>query len=179
MIIDTFARVRARSNRNRNAYEDDYEAASPLQALAGQYGVAILVIHHLRKLASEDPLDLVSGTLGLTGAADSVWVLRRERGRADATMFITGRDIDEQDLALRFDQLTGTWSILGDAEDYRRTKERDEVVQLLRSAGEALSTKEIADRLGQTHGSIRTRLSRMQKDGDVVSADGRYTVRDV
>ena len=42
------------------------------------HGVAVLLVHHLRKADSDDAFDTVSGTLGLTGSVDSVIVLRRE-----------------------------------------------------------------------------------------------------
>lgn len=43
----------------------------------GQKGVAIVLVHHVRKMDADDPLDTVSGTTGLTGAADTVLVLNR------------------------------------------------------------------------------------------------------
>ena len=85
--------------------------------------MAILIVHHLRKLGAEDPLDQVSGSMGLTGGADGALVLNRERGRADAYLYVTGRDIEEEkELALSWDSTTATWKIAGDAEEYRTSR---------------------------------------------------------
>lgn len=104
MVIDTLAKVRPTRAKGGNAYDEDYAALTGLQRLAAKHGVAIVVIHHLRKAASDDPLERISGTMGISGAADSLGVLQRSRGGDEATLFITGRDIeDESNLALRFD----------------------------------------------------------------------------
>ena len=67
-----------------------------MQSLAGEYGVGILVVHHARKLGAADPLDEISGSTGLSGGADSILVLKRDRGRADAYLHVTGREIEEE-----------------------------------------------------------------------------------
>jgi len=92
-------------------------------------------------------VELVSGTLGLTGGVDGVMVLRRQRGQADAFLFITGKDIEEEkDYALNWDAKTTTWAIKGDARDYVGSDERLEIVDLLRKHG-PLNIKEMAELL--------------------------------
>ena len=54
----------------------------------------------------------VSGSTGLTGAADTVMVLKKEPNRADAILYLRGRDIEEAELALAFDKQTGCWSLI-------------------------------------------------------------------
>ena len=58
----------------------------------------MLILHHCRKGASEDVLEEVSGTMGLTGVADGILVLNRSRNDNDAKVFVTGRDVSEQEL---------------------------------------------------------------------------------
>lgn len=177
IIIDTFAKVRGRANnRNGNVYTEDYAAISPLQALAGKYGVSILLVHHMRKMGGEDIFDTISGSLGLTGAADSNWVLVRERGKADAVLHVTGRDIIEGDgLALQFDRETCIWSVLGLASEVRRTKEQRDVIATLEAAGEPLTPTQVADRLGININTAKQRLYRMSQDGLIESTgDGKY-----
>jgi hypothetical protein len=48
---------------------------------------------------------------------DNAFVLRRERGRAEAVLHLTGRDLHEQALALGFDAAVGMWTIVGDARE--------------------------------------------------------------
>ena len=75
VTVDVFVKVRGRSDVRADRYETDYRAASALKDLADSYGVAFLLVHHTRKQESTDWLDAVSGTQGLSGAADSVLVL--------------------------------------------------------------------------------------------------------
>jgi RecA-family ATPase len=93
VVIDVFARVRPAKRNNDPQYDADYRAVSGLHELASDTGVAIVVVSHVRKMEAEDPLDTVSGTLGFTGAADSVLVLSSTaQGKV---LYGRGRDIEE------------------------------------------------------------------------------------
>jgi hypothetical protein len=49
-----------------------------------------------------------------------ILILKRDRTRADASPFVTGRDVEkEKDLALRRSPEVGTWTLVGDSEEYR------------------------------------------------------------
>ena len=75
-----------------------------LKALADTHGIAILLVHHLRKMNDDDPMNMISGTTGLSGATDSNFVLRKSKRRENtATLYCTGRDIPCRELALEFD----------------------------------------------------------------------------
>ena len=92
MVIDTFVKVRPRRHdKSEHQYDADYHAMALLQELATELSLAIVVIHHQRKMESEDPLDTASGSTGLTGAADSILVLNRD-GQGP-TLYGRGRDI--------------------------------------------------------------------------------------
>jgi butyrate kinase len=64
---------------------------------------------------------------------------------------------------------------MGDAEEYRMSEERRDIVNLLRRVGEPLGPKEIAQMLGRNYGAVRVMLSEMVKDGSVASPSrGKY-----
>jgi hypothetical protein len=65
-----------------------------LKPLAREFREAIALVMHNRKMPSDDPLQMISGALGLTGM-DNVLVLQRRHGRMDAALTIEGRDIEE------------------------------------------------------------------------------------
>ena len=67
VIIDTLAMVRTPKQRDETNYDADYRAVLDLRTLASKDGVAVVVVHHLRKAEADDAFDTVSGTLGLTG----------------------------------------------------------------------------------------------------------------
>jgi hypothetical protein len=175
VVVDTLAKVRSRQ-RGQSLYQEDYAAIEGLQTLAAEHGVAILVVHHQRKMDAADPLDTISGSTGLSGGADGVLVLRKDRGKADAFLYVTGREIEEErELALRWDpDLTG-WVLVGDAEEHRLSEERAEILRVLEETGQDMTPTEVADALGKSANTIKLRLWRMSKDGQLVSQGGRYT----
>ncbi len=176
VIIDTLAKVREKQKANSNLYADDYEAVCGLKSLADKYNVAVVVVHHLRKMTSDDVLDEISGTTGITGAADTIMILKKERSRADAVLYATGRDAEEKEIALQFNNLTMSWMELGNAEEYRKSKERQDIIDLLKQADGAMSPKEIAGLLKKTEASTRFLLSDMAKRGDIgMISRGKYT----
>lgn len=162
IIIDTLVCVRPTS-KSKNEYDADYAALSPLQQLAGEYGIAIIVIHHLRKMSGDDPLDMVSGTTGLTGAVDNVLVLDRKSD--GATLYGRGREMDDIDIAMELDN--GLWRILGDTDTVRISDERRAVLEVLRNADGALGPKDMAEALGWPQENVRQLLKSMATDGEV------------
>ena len=116
VVIDTLQKVR-HSLSDANAYANDYRDLSVLKALADQNHIAILLIHHLRKLNDDDPLNMISGTTGISGAADSSLVLKPDkRGSGRATLYCTGRDIEYRELSLEFQKSAHTWVLTEDVE---------------------------------------------------------------
>jgi AAA domain len=172
IVIDTFACVRPARSRNDGAYDADYAALSPLQVMAGELNLAVLVVHHVRKMDSDDAFDTVSGTLGLVGAADTVLVLKRDaRG---VILHGRGRDIDEIERAMRFDKTTGRWSILGEADDVRKSDERKSIVEALRATGETTVSQLIAA-TGMKRNALERLLHKMVRGGEVErTGRGRY-----
>ena len=109
VVIDTLQRIR-NTNDSGNPYANDYRDISVLKALADKHHIAILLIHHLRKLNDDDPMNMISGTTGISGATDSNFVLKeRRRGSGEATLYCTGRDIEYRELPLVFDKASYTW----------------------------------------------------------------------
>lgn len=177
VVVDTFKRIRPKEKGNQRLYDLDYDAIAPLAALARDRRVAIVVVFHTRKGDSPDPLEMVSGTLGLSGAADAVMVLRRERGQADASLFVTGRDVEEQDLALRWQKEEDFgWTLLGNAEDFRRSRERQEILDSV-AAMPGMTPREVADALGKASGAVRYLLFAMVRDSELRVRDGKYYPR--
>jgi hypothetical protein len=175
VVIDTWARFRPVKVRGGNDYEQDYEHAAQLKAVAdGRQGLAVFCTAHCRKMPSKDPLEEVSGTFGFTGAADAVLVLRRERGKHDAALFVTGRDIDEAELALLWDKPACTWSLAGDAADYRMSEERQQVIDLLTRHRKPVKPAEAAALLGKRLGATQKLLWTMAQADQLRAADGAY-----
>ena len=175
IMIDTLARIRSPTSGNSSIYELDYAALEGLQNIANAEGLAIIVVHHLRKQDSDDPLDLISGSFGLAASADTLLILRRGHRQADAELHIAARDVEEQNLALKWDPLTTQWVLLGDAEEVKRSQQRNEILALLAEAGEPLTPKQVADLLGKNYNTTKRLLQKMKADGELkVNDRGLY-----
>lgn len=165
-IVDTLIRVREMIGKEAS-YDADYRALSALQDLALRLGIAIVVVHHTRKSDAVDPFDEVSGTRGLTGAADTVLVLRRENtGTAShrATLYGRGRDIPEIERALEFHDNNFRWSVLGDSRCVAATIEQQEILALLNETDGPMKLAEIVKAVGKSSSNVRNLLAKMISD---------------
>jgi hypothetical protein len=181
VIGDTMARLKPHASGRRTQYDEDRDAVDPLGPIAAEHGVAILLVHHLREAESDDPLDMIHGSAGLTGGVDGALVLKRKRGQADAYLHVDGRDIENPaELALKWDADAATWTIMGDAEEYRKSETRRAIVKVLEEADEPLGPKDVAELLEMTENRIKQRLYQMSKDGEVkVVSRGRYELHNL
>ena len=115
VVIDTLQRVRSAGSDN-NLYANDYQDIGILKQLADRRHIAILLIHHLRKLHDDDPMNMISGSTGLSGAADSTFVLQKSSRLANiASLHCTGRDIPDRTLKLEFGEENHVWKLLEDS----------------------------------------------------------------
>src|SRR5262249_32864124 len=108
VVLDTLAGVRPDRMQRDTNYDGDYRALQDAHRLANERGFAIMVLHHVRKMEAEDPLDTVSGTLGLVGCADTILVLART-GQG-ATLYVRGRDVEEKEHAVSFSKDNCKWT---------------------------------------------------------------------
>ena len=182
VVIDTFAKIRSTPDRPGNAYDEDYKALGEVKALADDHGACVLVIHHFNKLKLlDDWVDSISGSIGLSGAADGIIGFFRVRSEEGALLKVTGRDIeDERDWPLeRVAESTeqgGFWvAVPGSAEQYVKSQERRVILDALRNASRPLKTKEVSDITGKPHSTVRGLLVRMSADGEIRSDDGFYS----
>lgn len=175
IVIDTLARIRPASKASESLYANDYAAIQPLQELAGRHNISIIVVHHTRKSEADDPFDTISGSLGLTGSADNLWVLAKQ---GEITRLIgRGRDLEDFDKAVKFLPVAGAWEIIGDAGSMARTQERQTVLDAIREAGEPIGARDIAAETGGREGNIRRLLPKLVKEGLIEKVSyGKYTV---
>lgn len=109
IIIDTLQKVREVGG-DRYSYSSDYEIVTKLKAFSDKYNVCLLVVHHTRKLESDDSFDMISGTTGLLGAADGAFIMhKKKRTENIAVMDIVGRDQPDQELTIEFDRERCVW----------------------------------------------------------------------
>ena len=135
VVIDTLQFIKYRQSKSESAYETDYRTGRDLKEFAEKKDIAIVVVTHTTKLIHiEDEMSDVSGTNGVTGAADAVVVLKKEkRTSKEAKMFITGRKVRQSMHNILFDDVSCRWEYIGIAEasdrDQQEIEERDRLYQ--------------------------------------------------
>lgn len=114
IVIDTYSRARGSYKTfGANAYDADVSLLEPVQRMAIEENIAILFIHHDKKGAgfAADSFERMSGTMGISGSADSVLNLIADGKRFDgkATLEYTPRDAKGGEINLVFDERFGEW----------------------------------------------------------------------
>jgi AAA domain len=175
IIIDTLAMVRAPSKqKEQTQYDANYAAVLELRTLANEHKLAVVVVHHLRKMDADDAFDTISGTLGLSGAPDSVLVMKRDNSGAIA-LYGTGRDLPEIEKALSFDRESCLWRIAGDLSGVRKSAERSAVLVAMQEINAPASAREIAAYTRLKTVNVHKMLQRMVAEGAVRRpARGKY-----
>ena len=166
VIVDTFGKVRGKPDGRSGVYQQDYKDMGAFHALALRLNIAILLIHHTRKQDATDVMDLISGSTGIVGAADTLMVLQRKRGEEAGTLSVTGRDIIEDgDFALIFHKDTCKWEWLGEAKEVKRNTEKQQILNFLLANSEPVGPTDIANELELPIQTVKSALRRLKKAG--------------
>lgn len=161
IIIDTYVRAKE-PKYYRNEYEYESALLSRLQRIAFEHNTTLLLVHHTRKAYSEDVFDNVLGSTALMGVADAIIVFERMRKQDLVKIHITGRDVEEQSIALKFDMQHAIFTFEGDAELLELTELQKEALELLRK--EALTFTELSNRLGKPKGTVYKILQKLLEE---------------
>lgn len=174
VLLDTYQRFRGHSNGSgKQMYAEDYTQSGAIQTLATRHRVAIVIVHHVRQMPAEDWMDTVAGSSGITGAADTIMAVFRDRGAADAILKGTGRDIEDYEHALA-NKGEGDfirWQYMGDASIYRDTKERVQILETMLEEGAThanpIKTSILAKILGKSDQNVSKMLGKLEREGKV------------
>ena len=133
LFIDTLQMVRDNVSAKVNAYAQDFKDLSSLKKIADNHGICIFVVHHTRKERDGGNIfNDMTGSTGIMGVADTGMILRKEDRFGDnATLCITGRDVEEKKLKM---QMCGVkWEITEElsADDLRKERIPDFVFKVV------------------------------------------------
>ena len=137
--------------------------------------MAVVAIHHTRRLS-----------IGCCGYGSGVNRTHRccrfnhnsyGRGSREALLVVTGRDLDEQEIPLSFDEDTCEWIMMETDAKSMLGPERRAILEVLEKAGRAMTPKEIATSGGLLHGSVKHMIRYLHEDGLVARKEGgRYVL---
>jgi RecA-family ATPase len=166
VILDTLAGVKPDRNARDSIYDGDYRALRELHAWANEVGIPVLILHHTRKMEADDPIDTISGSLGLAGCADTSVIL--SRNQKGTTLYLRGRDVEEQEHAMLFNAETCRWTILGDAAEVLRSDSRGKILDALSEATDFMTPSDIVAATGLGRQNVDQLLHRMKSDGEII-----------
>jgi hypothetical protein len=97
VILDTLSEVMGPKPRDLAPMLHEKRTLQPIQTMcSSDPGASVLIVHHSRKEKTGDSVDSSSGTHGLTGAVDGIFVLDRpDRQQPEATFIRNSRDIED------------------------------------------------------------------------------------
>lgn len=118
IIIDTLQKIRGQALPRESSYAQDYREMETVKAFLDKRGVSAIFVHHNRKMKDDDdPFNMISGTNGVMGAADTIWTItKKRRSDEEAVLHITGRDVEQSDTVIRFDKSEWRWKPMGAAD---------------------------------------------------------------
>jgi hypothetical protein len=88
---------------------------------------------------------------------------------------VTGRDVEERELALQFAPETGMWELLGDAAEYTLGETRKVILETVDAHG-PLTPKQVSELTTAGHELAKKTMQRMFWDGQLAADGGRYSI---
>ena len=171
VIIDTLSRAAGMADQMDIAQMTGL--LGPLQRIAQVHNMTVLVVDHHRKSSgfAENPIDDIMGSTAKSAICDAALGLYKQQGKRGATLMLTGRDLEEKDLALDWDPELGSWLLLGEAGTVKKESLKLIVVATIRDLaklGELPTTTNLAQHLDEHKGTISRTLTELLDAGEVV-----------
>jgi len=182
VIIDTLSRAFA-GVKDMNDSQEVTTALSPLQEMANELNMAILVLDHHNKPKgfTQDPVDDVMSSTAKSAIADTVLGIYTEQGKRGAILKGRGRDIEEIDKRMTFDAITGAWQIEGDTYEVKITEQQNEILEALKILGRSKASA-IAAHIGADRGNVTKQLNNMCTKGLItpiaIGATSYYSLKE-
>jgi RecA-family ATPase len=161
IIIDTLgSAIKNTRKKGLSPYMDEYELLNKFQRFALDNKVCVLILHHTRKMKAENVFDEISGTRGISGAADANFVLQRNKYRGD--LFIQGRDLEDAQYELELDKENLTWNFKGITNSISISPEQQSILDVFGSdSAIEYRPSEIAKILNKEDQNIRPSFRRL------------------
>jgi hypothetical protein len=135
--------------------------------MAHDQNCAIALVDHHNKLGSTDAVAAILGSTAKGAIADTIWGLFRERGKSGARLVVTGRDIEERSLDLRFDGLTGCWQVEGETHALNPTERHRAILEALEDLGKS-GLEDIREAIGWDKGNTYKYTQDLVNEGKVI-----------
>jgi len=168
VIIDTFQKMMGISDLND--YAKTVTGMSALKAIADDLNRAVIVIHHNKKSADNDGdhMESALGSTGINATADCTLTMKRKRGDKQATMQVSGRDVEDTTYTLAWDIDCCSWTVT-DKEALKPSipEAQQQIIDILESEDRNWTTAEIIEKSGKSKQAVGNTLSKL-KDNNLI-----------
>jgi hypothetical protein len=182
-VIDTYGKIQIGSKNSSSSgysYKKDVEEIDMFSRFCESMHVSVLLVHHTKKTESDDWVSMVSGTYGISGSVDTLLLLKRKKGEYQATLCVTGRDVEERQYRLNTNMTKQRMNVIGEEteEGEELTEAQRDIMVCLRAHGEPVGPKELAKMIDKTQGAVKRLLANMVEDKKVIRVGyGKYCDR--
>ena len=164
VIIDPLLRfTRVRDERS---YAELSNALEGMMAAAREQYVCIVATHHAPKATGTEAIDALLGSTALSGAADTVMVLRRQAQERTVETVQRYGSADLERTVLTLDPGTGLLRLASTVAEARCQETRRRVLELLGS-GEEMTTPEVIDAADGRKADLLQALADLAASGQV------------
>ena len=113
VVIDTLQKIRddGSGTSTANQYSKDDAEISKLKTFADNHGIAIVCVHHLRKMPDKrDPVNEILGSAAMSSVPDQILLLKKARGQIHGELSAIGRDSPQWRMTLEFEKVR--WKLI-------------------------------------------------------------------
>ena len=149
IIVDTVGRILPAQSPDRKSlseYQALTDVLGPIQQLALDNRMAIVMIDHLRKAGADDDLDAIMGSQGKAGAADHALMYSRKGEEKDGVLKVISRDLEQEQFVLSM--VGGHLEFLGKGEVYELDAEHNKIIRILEEEARPMAIPDIMKALG-------------------------------
>ncbi len=152
-----------------NSGEDMNAVLRPLQELAKETGACVLVIHHARKSSGEDSIDVIQGSITISGVADGLLIMRSlksddEEKRAVLEVILKDAEIPNKVVLKLNDNLK--WDVEGEFEEVTNKNIGNEVIKALGEEN-GLSIYDLKEITGYTYKQLYKAMINLEREEKV------------
>ncbi len=154
-----------------NSGEDMNEVLRPLQELAKESKACILVIHHARK-SGGDSIDLIQGSITITGVADGLMILRSLNGESDGkrtTLEVLLKDAENPKPVILKRNENLCWEVEGECEEVMGRSLEGDVEEALKNNTEGVTIATLMKMTGTPYKPIYQLLCKLERENKVKS----------
>lgn len=155
IIVDTVGRIlpaQSQARKSLSEYQELTDVLGPIQQLALDNRMAIVMIDHLRKAGADDDLDAIMGSQGKAGAADHALIYSRKGEEKDGVLKVFSRDLEAEKFVLTM--VNGHLEFLGKGEVYELDSEQNKIITILEEEARPMGILEVMKAMGiqsETH----------------------------